>query len=276
MTNKRFRVGAQSWGYDDWVSPAGGDTVFYPRGTKRSEMLGLYSRVFDTIEVDATLYGIPADTTLQNWYDETPPGFIFSLKFPREITHDHALRGPGIRITSEFVERAAILRDKLGFFLVQFPASFEATRDNFTALERFLGRLPAGRRFAVEFRSADWFTDATFDALQAAGAALCLVDGKWVDREIMFRSANRVVTPFRYVRLMGERDIPSFDRIRRPRDEILDRWREVLEGLDAVDIFIYSDNYFEGFAPGTVNKMRSRLGLPTGDPARLESQGSLF
>ena len=276
MTVKRYRVGAQSWGYDDWVTPAGGDTVFYPRGTKRSEMLGLYSRVFDTIEVDATLYGIPADATLHNWYDETPAGFIFSLKFPREITHDHALRGPSLKLTSEFVGKAAILREKLGLFLVQFPASFEATKENSAAFERFLKHIPAGYRFAVEFRSADWFTERTFDALQNAGAALCLVEGKWVDREIMFRSSERVVTPFRYVRLMGERDIPKFDRIRRPRDEVLDRWREVLEGLDATDIFIYSDNYFEGFAPGTVNKMLSRLGMPEGEPARLETQGSLF
>ena len=276
MTDRRYRVGSQSWGYDDWVTPAGRQTVFYPRATKRSEMLGLYSRVFDTIEVDATLYGIPADSTLQNWYDETPSGFIFSLKFPREITHDHALRGPSLKLTSEFVERAAILREKLGLFLVQFPASFEATKDNFAALDRFLEHLPAGYRFAVEFRSGDWFVDRTFDALQSAGAALCLVEGKWVDREIMFGSAERVVTPFRYVRLMGERDIPKFDRIRRPRDEVLDRWREVLEGLDATDIYIYSDNYFEGFAPGTVNKLLSLLGMPAGEPARLESQGSLF
>jgi uncharacterized protein YecE (DUF72 family) len=273
---KRYRVGAQSWGYDDWVTPAGGDTVFYPRATKRSEMLGLYSRVFDTIEVDATLYGIPADSTLQNWYDETSAGFIFSLKFPREITHDHALRGPSEKIMSEFVEKAAILRDKLGLFLVQFPASFEATNENFTALDRFLKRLPAGQRFAVEFRSADWFTDKTFEALQNAATALCLVEGKWVDREIMFRFADRVVTPFRYVRLMGERDIPKFDRIRRPRDEVLDRWSEVLASLTATDIFIYSDNYFEGFAPGTVNKVLSRLGMPRRDPGRLETQGSLF
>ena len=83
-----FRIGCQSWGYDDWITPAGGDYIFYPTGTKRTEMLFFYSRVFDTIEIDSTLYGMPASTTLEKWYRETPDNFIFSLKFPREITQE--------------------------------------------------------------------------------------------------------------------------------------------------------------------------------------------
>ncbi len=276
MPDRLYRIGCQSWGYDDWITPVGGRTVFYPRGTKRDEMLGLYSRIFDTIEVDATLYGIPAETTLQNWYDETPPNFTFSLKFPREITHDRALRGPSSKITADFVERAAILREKLGIFLIQFPAAFEAVDDNIVALDRYLEDLPAGYRFAMEFRNAGWFVDRVFTLLEKAGVSLCLVEGKWVDREIMFRSASRDTNAFRYIRIMGERDIPRFDRIYRHRDDVLDRWTAEIGKLPADEVHIYSDNYFEGFAPATVNKLRSRLGLPFVDPEILEQQGSLF
>jgi uncharacterized protein YecE (DUF72 family) len=274
--SKRFWVGTQSWGYDDWVTKAGGKHIFYPRGTKRSEMLGLYSRVFDTIEVDATLYGVPPLSTFQNWFDETPEGFKFGLKFPREITHDRALRGPSLKLTREFVERASILGEKLGVFLVQFPASFEATAEDTQALRRFLTELTGEFRFAFEFRSPSWYTDATYDLLQAVGASLCLVDGKWIERELMFDAAGRFTTPFRYVRLMGERDIPIFDRIRRPRDEILSRWSDLLAQLPAEEVYIYADNYFEGFAPATANRLLSRLGLAERDPESLEAQGSLF
>src|SRR5437588_4863973 len=273
---KRFHIGCQSWGYDDWITPAAGETIFYPRGTKRDEMLGLYSQIFTTIEVDSTLYGIPVESTLQNWYDETPADFTFSLKFPREITHDHRLRGPSVRIMNEFVERAGALREKLGTMLIQFPASFAASNENTQALRQFLAELPAGHRFAMEFRSVDWFVETTFEELEKASVSLCIVEGTWIDREIMFRFAGIVHSTFAYVRMMGERDIPRFDRIYRNRDDILNLWKPVLEELASRDVFIYVNNYFEGFAPGTANKLHILLDLPTMDPGKLEMQGSLF
>lgn len=276
MRERIYHIGCQSWGYDDWVTHAAGDYIFYPRGTKRDEMLGLYSQVFATIEVDSTLYGIPAESTLQNWYDETPGDFIFSLKFPREITHDHVLRPPSVSIMNEFVERVSTLREKLGMMLIQFPASFEASRENARELRKFLAELPAGHRFAVEFRNAEWFVEWTFEELVETGVALALVEGKWVDREIMFDAAKKVNTAFRYVRIMGERDLERFDRIYRHRDDVLDRWTRELESLASNEIFVYVDNYFEGFAPATANKLESRLGLPLSDPTVLETQGSLF
>jgi uncharacterized protein YecE (DUF72 family) len=276
MSGARYYVGCQSWGYDDWITPAGGSTVFYPRGTKRSDMLELYSRIFNTIEVDATLYGIPVETTIRNWYNETPENFKFSLKFPREVTHDHALRGPSAKITAEFVDRASLLHEKLGLFLIQFPAAFESTRDNIDALGRYLEQLPSDFRFAIEFRNAGWFIDQIFTLLEEARVSLCLVEGKWVDRTIMFNVLDRGNTDFRYIRIMGERDLPRFDRIYRHRDDALDLWAGKIRSLSATQLYIYSDNYFEGFAPATVNKVLSRLGLTQGDPSILDQQGSLF
>ncbi|MFN2501987.1 MAG: DUF72 domain-containing protein [Pyrinomonadaceae bacterium] len=273
---KTFHIGCQSWGYDDWITPVAGETVFYPSGTKREEMLGLYSRVFDTIEVDSTLYGIPAASTLENWYDETPPGFIFSLKFPREITHDLELKGPSLSLTREFVERAELLQEKLGVFLIQFPARFEATKDNACRVRDFLGQLPSDFRFTMEFRNEGWFTESTMDALAGAGVPLGLVEGKWVDRDLMFQYAPSILTQFTYIRIMGERDLRMFNRIQRHRDDVLERWVAEIKNLKATEMFIYVDNYFEGFAPGTVNKLKQLLQLPPSDPAELETQLSLF
>jgi len=271
-----FKIGCQSWGYEDWVTPVGAPTIFYPRGTKRNEMLSLYSRVFDTIEVDSTLYGTPQESTFQNWYNETPENFTFSLKFPREITHDHVLRGPSAKLMREFVERSELLREKLGVLLIQFPASFEPTADNVRALERFIKILPGHLRFAVEFRDAAWFVDQTFKMLEKEHLCLGLTDGKWVPRKIVLAAAQRVPSRHRYIRIMGERDLPRFDRVYRNQDDVLHLWASKLKELEADEIFIYIDNYFEGHAPATVNKLRSRLGLSQGDPVQLEEQGSLF
>jgi uncharacterized protein YecE (DUF72 family) len=66
-----FHIGCQSWGYDDRITKAGGETAFYPRGTKRDEMLRQYSRAFDTININSTVYDLPP--VFKNRYDKTQP-----------------------------------------------------------------------------------------------------------------------------------------------------------------------------------------------------------
>ena len=95
----KHRIGCQSWQYDDWITRAGGETVFYPRGTKAGEMLGLYSRVFDTIEVDSTAYGtnngiLPGEgqVPLFDYLDALPEGIDLSTEaqFPSDYTYTGA------------------------------------------------------------------------------------------------------------------------------------------------------------------------------------------
>lgn len=103
-----------------------------------------------------------------------------------------------------------------------------------------------------------------------------MVDGKWIDREVMFAALPKITQKLVYVRFMGIRDLETFDRIQRPRDEVLAFWCEKLRGLECDEMFIYIDNYFEGFAPETANKIKRLLNLPTLDPELLEEQPSLF
>ena len=274
--SKNILIGCQSWGYEDWVTPVGGETIFYPAGTRKADMLPAYSRVFRTIEVDATVYGVPAATTVEKWFNETPDDFVFSLKMPREITHERSLDATTRPIVEEFVERASLLGDKLGVMLVQLPASFEAVRENAQNLRKFAEALPAGFRYAFEFRHAGWFNDWTYDEIAESGHALALVEGKWVPRELMFASLVKVQQDFAYLRFMGERDLEKFDRVYRERDETLEHWSKVIARLEAKDIYIYADNYFEGHAPATANKLNALLGLKEAEPALLEDQPSLF
>jgi uncharacterized protein YecE (DUF72 family) len=272
-----IRVGCQSWGYDDWVTPAGAETVFYPRGTRAGEMLELYAKVFDTIEVDATVYGVPAESTFLSWYEKTPPNFKFSLKAPRSVTHEASLSPAGYGVMEEFLERSRLLGEKLGAILIQLPAAFEPTKETGAHLRNFLEWLPEGFLYAVEFRHPGWFVDWTFGEFEAQGVSLALVEGKWVERASMFEAARRVPDKqLAYLRFMGLRDLEKFDRVQRPQDDILQTWHPVVSRLAASEIYIYMDNYFEGFAPATAGKMQRILGLPVSEPAALEQQLSLF
>ena len=80
-----IRFGASSFSSKDWVGP------FYPRGTAAADFLVHYATVFDTVECDATFYGIPARRTVEGWRAKTPEGFLLSSKLPREITHEKGM-----------------------------------------------------------------------------------------------------------------------------------------------------------------------------------------
>jgi uncharacterized protein YecE (DUF72 family) len=272
----QIHAGCQGWNYDDWTTLAGGETIFYPRGTKSNEMLAFYSQIFDTIEVDSTFYAIPPASVVENWYKKTPPNFTFSLKMPQEITHEHALRPGSFEILDEFCERIKDLKEKLGIVLVQLAPHFEASKENAQSMRTFLERLPKEIRFAVEFRDRQWLIDWTFQELEKASVALCLTEGKWIPRELTFNSVEHLKTDFAYVRFMGERDLTVFDKIYRQRDTNLEIWKEEIERLKAKEIFVYFSNFYEGHAPASVNKLKKLLGQEITEASDLENQGSLF
>ncbi|MEP6900863.1 MAG: DUF72 domain-containing protein [Actinomycetota bacterium] len=272
----KIAVGCQGWNYDDWTTKAGGDTIFFPRGTKSNEMLALYSEIFETIEVDSTFYAIPPASSVENWYKKTPANFTFSLKMPQEITHEHALRKSSFEIADEFCERVKDLKEKLGIVLIQLAPQFEASKENAQSLRKFLERLPKEIRFAVEFRERNWLIDWTFQELEKNSVALVLVEGNWIPREITFTAIEKLKTDFAYIRFMGERDLTAFDKIYRHQDTNLQMWKEEIERIKAHEIFVYFSNFYEGHAPASAGKLKKLFGQKIVEARNLENQGSLF
>ena len=272
----KIEIGCQGWNYEDWTTKADGETVFYPRGTKSGEMLEIYAKMFDTIEVDSTFYAIPPSPSIESWYKRTPENFTFSLKMPQEITHNLALRKPSFVILEEFCERILLLKEKLAVVLIQLPPQFEASKENAQNLREFLQQIPQEIRFAVEFRARQWLIDWTFEELEKNKVALCLVEGSWIPRELMFEAIGKPTADFSYIRFMGERDLQKFDKIYRPQDTNLQMWKEEIQKIKAKDNFVHFSNYYEGFAPASVNKLRKLFGQKVVKPGTLENQSSLF
>lgn len=269
-------VGCQGWNYEDWISKAGGEFIFYPRGTRSNEMLALYAEIFDTIEVDSTFYAIPPVSTFENWYKKTPDGFTFSLKLPQEITHTQALEKSSFPVLDEFCEKARELKEKLAVVLIQMPPQFEASRENAQNLRSFLAYLPPEIRFAVEFRHRDWLVEWTFEELEKNKTALALVEGSWIPRELIFQAIGNLKNEFAYIRFMGERDLLHFDKIYRNEDTVLQIWKEEIEKIKAGNIFVYFSNFFEGHAPASANKLKESFNQKIVAASSLENQGSLF
>lgn len=155
-------LGCPMWGLKTWPGP------FFPPGARPREFLHLYSRRLNAVEGNTTFYGLPEADTVARWRDDTPPGFRFCLKFPQTISHHKRLRGCEAE-TRVFLQRLEVLGERAGPAFLQLPPTFSGAQ--LPDLAAYLRALPAGFRYAVEPRHADFFSggpaEAQFDALLA-------------------------------------------------------------------------------------------------------------
>lgn len=264
------RVGTQGWNYEAWVGP------FFPLGTRPADYLTVYSRAFDTVEVDSTFYAVPAAKTVRGWYERTPAGFVFALKMPQEITHERKLRDAQ-DLAKEFYDRARELGDKLGPILIQLAPDFGPSE--LPALANLLPTLPADIRFAVEFRHRAWINDGVLALLREHNVALTVTDARWIPRKQMLALAAKPTTDFLYIRWMGSnRDIVDYSRIQLDRTTELEHWAGTLAALAKVRVKVYGyvNNHFAGHSPQSARELQRLLGQAPVDPESLGEQMSLF
>ena len=185
-----MHVGTSGWSYDHW------DGVLYPPGTPPRDRLAPYVRRFGTVELNASFYRWPRTATFASWRRRLPPGFQFSVKAPRGLTHAKRLYAPETwvgRLTECWHE----LGDRRAVLLVQLPPT--QARDD-ARLDFFLGLLPGWMRVAVEFRHPSWHDEAVYALLERHGAAYCVMSGAGLPCVL------RATAPFVYVRLHGPDD----------------------------------------------------------------------
>lgn len=265
-----LRLGTQGWNYSAWVGP------FYPDGTRAPDFLRLFSRAFDTVEVDSTFYAIPPVSTVRGWASRTPEHFRFALKLPQEITHERRFVDAETPLQT-FVERAHELGPKLGPILIQCGPDFSPLER--PALERFLPQLPGSVRFAIEFRQRGWITPETLELLSAHRVALALSDGRWVPRKWLLRLCERPTTDFAYLRWMGpDRAITDYSHLQVDRSAEVDAWAAMIPVLlgQVRTVYGYANNHFAGHGPATIRMLQERLEVPVVDPGRIGEQQSLF
>jgi uncharacterized protein YecE (DUF72 family) len=162
----RVLVGTSGYSYKAWKGN------FYPAELKDADMLRFYAEQLPTVEINNTFYRMPTLPLLSHWAEVVPDGFTFVLKASQRITHRKRLLDVGGDV-SYFFETAAHLGPKLGPVLFQLPPFL---KKDVPRLQDFLAQVPAGRPLALEFRHPSWFEDSVYEALRAAGAALCAAD----------------------------------------------------------------------------------------------------
>lgn len=249
----RLLLGTQGFAFDDWVGP------FYPQGTSKRQYLEEYAKRLPSVEIDSSFYGTPRATTVQNWYDRTPPDFRFAAKFPRLITHDKKLEGAEADAQA-FVATMQALGEKLDVLILQFAYDF--TPEHAGRLEAFLDALPQGIRYAVELRNRKWLTPNLSALLTARNAALVLQDLHYMPR------LDWITADFTVIRWLGRRkDISRFNEIQIDRTSNLEWWAARVQKFlqSGVDVFGYFNNHFAGHSPASVQQFAEMLGVELGE-----------
>jgi uncharacterized protein YecE (DUF72 family) len=144
----RFSIGCAVWSYKAWVGE------LFPSGTRQTDFLRLYSRRLTTVEGNTTFYATPKPKVVQRWLEETPPGFRFCFKLPREVSHSGPLE-PQLALANDFLARLAPLGERLGPFFLQLPPAYGPAR--LPDLARFLATWPAAYQLSVEVRHPAWY-----------------------------------------------------------------------------------------------------------------------
>jgi len=162
-----------------------------PRAYPGQSGLPRYAQYFNAVEVNSTFYRLPRARTIERWRDGTPPGFRFTLKVPRSITHEARLVGVELEV-GELCERVAHFERKLGALLIQLPASFEFDARRVAHFLSLLSESTAAP-LVVEPRHPSWFADEATRLLIERDVARAAADPACCPAAALPLSASRLV-----------------------------------------------------------------------------------
>lgn len=146
------RVGVGGWTFAPWRNN------FFPEGLPHSQELEYAAQHLSAIEINGTYYRTQKPASFAKWRDETPPGFVFSVKASRYATNQRVLGAAGDSIKRFVGSGLAELGEKLGPIVWQFMPTKRFEPDDF---EAFLDLLPQSvdglkLRHAMDVRHASF------------------------------------------------------------------------------------------------------------------------
>ena len=236
----RFRIGCSGWYYRDWKG------IIYPAELPTTKWFAHYQRTHDTVELNAPFYHWPLPTTVQKWAHQALPGFKYTIKANRMITHLKRFNNTK-ELVREFGRIADTLGELMGCFLFQLPPSFRYTTARLRAI---VSQLDPRLRNAVEFRHRSWWTEEVFAAFRDAGLIFCSGSAPTLPDD-MIRTADAI-----YVRFHGVKQWYRYDY----SDEELTPWVKKIRASRAKEVWAYFNNDFEGCAFRNAETLKRMLG----------------
>lgn len=207
---------------------------FYPKGTK--DELSYYAMQFNSIELNATFYGMPSSEQVITWKEKTPADFKFFPKITNTVSHFRRLLNIE-EVVTQFASSVLHFDEKLGMVFLQLHDNFKPK--DYERLEKFIRDWPKEVPLALELRNNEWFAeqevfDKTMKLFGENNITNIIVDT--AGRRDMLHM--RLTTPSAFIRYVGANAESDYTRL----DDWLERikkWKS--EGLENLYFFVHQN-----------------------------------
>lgn len=242
--------GTAGWSYEDWDG-----TVYPAQKPKKFNSLEFIANYLDAVEINSSFYRPPSPNTVKNWVRATSKkDFLFTVKLWEQFTHKEAYSEYDIKTFKKGIEPLLGL-GKLGALLVQFPWSFDFSKENLKKLlkisEEFKECNPC-----VELRNMTWKNDDVIKALNENQIGFVNIDQPRSKNSLL--GTDIVTSDTGYLRLHG-RNIENWFKRDAGRDAKYDYLYNdaELDELAALakkisekskEMFVITNNHFRGSA----------------------------
>jgi hypothetical protein len=261
---ENISIGCAKWNKTDLKG-------FYPKGTK--DELTYYATQFNSIELNATFYGMPTAEQVQTWKEKTPKDFKFFPKITNTVSHFRRLLNI-TDVVTQFASAVLNFDEKLGMVFLQLHDNFKPK--DYERLEKFVQDWPKEVPLAIELRNTEWFTDeevfnTVCELFEMNNITNIIVDT--AGRRDMLHM--RLTTPNAFIRYVGANADSDYARL---EDwlERLTQWKK--EGLQNLYFFVHQN--IEKASPllssHLIQKMNEEWGTSIHIPTLADSQPTLF
>ena len=224
---ENIAIGCAKWNKTDLKG-------FYPRGTK--DELSYYSTQFNSIELNATFYGMPTAEQVRTWKEKTPKDFKFFPKITNTVSHFRRLLNI-TDVVTQFATAVLNFDEKLGMVFLQLHDNFKPK--DYERLEKFVKDFPREIPLAIELRNNEWFSDE-----EIFNKTCQLFEGNNITNIIVDTAGRRdmlhmrLTTTSAFIRYVGANAESDYQRL----DDWLERltkWKN--EGLQNVYFFVHQN-----------------------------------
>ncbi|MBI4892234.1 MAG: DUF72 domain-containing protein [Acidobacteria bacterium] len=293
LAEEGIYLGTSSWKYPGWLGQIYTTERYNTRGRfsqKKFEeqCLAEYAETFPAVCGDFSFYQFPSQSYWQRLFSVAPPQLQFAFKVPEEITvrewpkHPRYGRRAGGEnesyldadlFVSAFLRPLERYASQVGVVIFEFGTMGKrhyAGASEFAGdLGRFLSRLPAGWRFAVEVRNKEYLDEPYFEALRNVNAAH--VFSSWTRMpplEEQVRLASAHTANFTVARALlrhgrtyedAVATFQPYERVQEVNPGAREGLRELIEKSrpKKQTTFLFVNNRLEGNAPQTISAVVS-------------------
>lgn len=161
----QIRLGSAGWSLpNEWADQFSIDGTYLEK----------YASRFHAVEINSTFYKGHRPATYTRWAQSVPDDFRFSVKLPKEITHQRKLQNCSDALAA-FLVQVQGLGSKLEMFLVQLPPTLEFDSNS---VEEFFAtfRTMSSHGIACEPRHKSWFSHQANRLLEKFAVARVAAD----------------------------------------------------------------------------------------------------